>query len=181
MKRKKIYNFFALPDFLDEQEFLMKQHSIGWKFETFNGFSKYIFVECSPENYIYQLDYNEDKKDEDSYIQLFEDYGWEYLLKENNFYYFRKPFSDNIQDNTIFSNTESKLLMCRKVLTKQKRLFVVLLPILVIVTYFLIRDLNNMSLVWAITSILCIIIYLFSLLFHVRNFIKISTLINKYK
>ena len=93
METKIIKKFFGLADFLDEQKFLEEQHSNGWKFKKFQWLRKYTFEKVEPEDYVYRLDYNEENKDETDYLQMFDDCGWEYIMKYQTWYYFRKKKS----------------------------------------------------------------------------------------
>ncbi|MFV0395599.1 MAG: DUF2812 domain-containing protein [Coprobacillaceae bacterium] len=178
MEIKHKYRFFALPDFIEEQEFLMEQHSQGWKFVNYNGFNKYTFEKCNPENYTYQLDYKEDDTDDESYIQLFNDYGWEYLMKYNRFYYFRKENTNSDIDISIFSNKESKLQMIKAILNKQNKLFISILPILIFFSYLLIKtSIDDGNIAFIIFTCIIIGIYIFSLFLHLRNLFKLQRLI----
>ena len=112
------------------------QHSLGWKLRTIkHGF--YTFEKCSTEKYIYQLDYNPTGKDEDEYIQLFIDYGWEFIQKHKSRYYFRKLESDIESDNRIFSDRESKAEMCRKIVNRRLFLLIPLSFIVIILNVLL--------------------------------------------
>jgi len=116
METKFEKHFFSLADFEEEQEFLMKHHREGWKLISFNR--KYEFEKCSPEEYCYQLDFNPEQKGEEDYIQMFVDCGWEFICKFREWYYFRKQKAVG-EECSIFSDKESKIDMCKKVLNKQ--------------------------------------------------------------
>lgn len=81
METKVLKRFFGLSDFLEEQRFLEEEHRQGWKFLKFEGLMKYTFIKCESDEYIYRLDYNENSRDEESYLQIFSDCGWEYIMK----------------------------------------------------------------------------------------------------
>lgn len=178
MKDKVIHHYFMLPDFIEEQEFLMKQHASGWKFKSFAGLTKYKFEACHPEEYVYQLDYHDKDEDEESYLQLFCDYEWEYIMKVNHFYYFRKPKRPDTMDTTIFSDVDSQLGMCHQILKKQKTLFWVLLPFLVLFSLQLLhifQDFNGAGPLLFSCSIFLLLNFLF-----IRNYIKLKKLISKF-
>lgn len=170
MEQKRMHKFFALPDFIEEEQFLMEQHKKGWKFIKFNSLSKYTFEKTEPEEYIYQLDYKEEGDDEDSYIQLFVDCGWEYLMNTNQFYYFRKK-KDGAEDISIFSDVETRLEMCKRVLKRQSTLFLTLLPLLY-VTIFARSEIQVFS--FFLTAVLILAGVL-----HLRNFLKLNRMVRQ--
>ncbi|MBJ8325826.1 DUF2812 domain-containing protein [Streptococcus pacificus] len=114
MTIKKMHRFFSMVDFLEEESFLEQQHQNGWRFVDIKGLNTYVFEETAPEDYVYQLDILEQTSDEEDYIAMCQDYGWEYVFKYNNWYYFRKPKKDNDGDLTLFSDTTSKLNRAKK-------------------------------------------------------------------
>ena len=52
---------------------------------------------------------------EEEYIRMFEDYGWEYVTRFRRWYYFRKIRTAG-EDMSLFSDNASKIDMCRKVI-----------------------------------------------------------------
>lgn len=118
--RKHVYKCFLLPDYEKEEQYLAEMHRSGWRLVSAKPFH-YIFEQSQPEEIVYRLDYpehNENRSLSDGeYIQLFSDYGWEYLAKLNGFYYFRKPASTATDaDNEIFCDTSSRLDMIRRII-----------------------------------------------------------------
>jgi hypothetical protein len=68
----------------------------------------FTFETGEPESYTYRLDFQSDlKNDKDSYQQIFEDAGWEYL-GESSWQYFRKPYQQG-ESNEIFTDNQSKI------------------------------------------------------------------------
>lgn len=178
MVLKKMHRFFSLADFKDEEQFLMEQHRCGWKFLGTGGFT-YRFEACQPEEYIYQLDYNEEEKDESGYLAIYEDYGWEYIMKLNSFYYFRKKKSESDGENEIFSDNISKAECCKKILNRQIVLlttfFTVLMCCFIIPLTNRGANWNSMSFRVIMSIFLCIYVILF--LLHIRNFRKLNGMI----
>ncbi|MEG0592884.1 MAG: DUF2812 domain-containing protein [Coprobacillus sp.] len=182
METKVARKYFGLADFLEEQAYLEQQHADGWKFVRFQGLTKYTFEKCNPEQYIYQLDYKEDDKDNDEYIQMFVDCGWEYIMKYQTWYYFRKPKSDiSSQDNGIFTDKESKIEMMKKVMTK------LLIPTAICLCFpgmlFLTRaiDFNDKDIVYICIISFYAIVMTFLLSISVYNVIKLNKLIQVTK
>lgn len=179
MELKKMHRFFSLADFKDEEQFLMEQHRNGWKFLGTGGFT-YRFEACEPEEYIYQLDYNDEENDESSYLAIYEDYGWEYLMKLNSFYYFRKKKSESAEENQIFSDNTSKAERCKKILKRQAILLTTFFTVLL--CCFIIPLTSSSGAKWssvAFRTIMTIFICIYVLIFllHMRNFRKLNEMI----
>ena len=105
---------FYIAEFQEEAAWLSFMHAEGWKLVRTTGF-KYHFESCPQEEWIYQLDFRDGDLDEASYIQMYADYGWEFVTRFRHWYYFRKIRSAG-DDMSIFSDNESKIEMCRKVI-----------------------------------------------------------------
>ena len=105
---------FYIAEFSEEAAWLSFMHREGWKMVSTTGF-KYRFESCPQEDWIYQLDFRDESMDEDEYIRMFADYDWEFVTRFRHWYYFRKirTADDNM---SIFSDNESKIEMCRKVI-----------------------------------------------------------------
>lgn len=89
---KKTIKFFSIAGYEKEQEYLREMHKSGWKLVSVTGFCVYRFEKCTPEDVIYQLDYNRERlADKDEYVKMFTDCGWEYIQDYVDFSYFRKP------------------------------------------------------------------------------------------
>lgn len=118
-KRKVIFRYFTIVDFEEEEIFLRKQHQQGYRLAKFVLPGFYYFEPCKPEDMIYQLDFSDISiSEKPDYLQIFRDYGWEYLFDFSGWSYFRKPANSTSGmegNNTIFSDMESKLLLLEKV------------------------------------------------------------------
>ena len=136
MEIKSIIKQFSVADFEEEQGFLSLQHSLGWKLMSIKH-GLYTFEKSPAEKFVYQLDYNPTNQDEDEYIQLFIDYGWEFIQKNKSRFYFRKLESDLESDNNIFSDRESKAEMCRKIVNRRLFLLIPLTFIVIILNVLL--------------------------------------------
>ncbi len=117
MKTTKQFKWFTIFEYEKEQEYLRRQHQNGWRFTKVTGFGMYHFEECTPEDVVYQLDYNEDAvKNRDNYLQMFADCGWEYLQDYAGYSYFRKPVAADGTVEEIFCDEESRLQMMQRVI-----------------------------------------------------------------
>ena len=123
---KKEFKYFSIFNHESEEEYLRSQHQHGWEFVKVTGIGMYHFQECEPEDVIYQLDYNQDTNNKEEYIKMFIDCGWEYIQEYAQFSYFRKPVSEMVEDERIFSDETSRLEMLERVYKGR------LLPVLVI-------------------------------------------------
>ena len=124
----KQFKFFLISEFDREEVYLREMHKKGYELVHASLPGIYTFKECEPKDVVYRLDFNPlSLKDKLSYIQMFEDYGWNYLQDMNEFSYFRKEANlTNEKENEIFGDNESKLEMIKRI-TKRK-----LIPILVL-------------------------------------------------
>ena len=104
METNRIFRFFSLAEYGEEQKFLEEMHQKGWKLKSYTVFRGYVFEKCIPENWIYQLDYRDEVEDLNAYIQLFQDCGWEYVMMFNSFYYFRRKENGEENNSEIFSS-----------------------------------------------------------------------------
>lgn len=113
---KTEFHYFTIMDYEKEQDYLRSMHKAGWEFAgvTVPGF--YHFVQCEPEDVIYQLDYNlEGSAHKEEYVQMFEDCGWEYLMDFVGYSYFRKPAAQAKEDEGIFCDDSSRLDMMTRI------------------------------------------------------------------
>lgn len=173
--KKKVIKFFLLPDYEKEEKYLSQMHKKGWKIKKILPYY-YIFEKCKPEDVVYKLDFIEEK-DFVSYIQLFKDYGWEYIQDLNQFSYFRKNTSVTEEDNEIFSDNKSKINMMKKIISRR------LIPLFVLYLLIVIPNLLELhtvsdSIVLKILWITLFIIYTSMLTHCVIGFIKLN---KKYK
>ena len=116
METKKVTKFYSVFAHEKEEKFLRDMHNSGWKFTKVTGLGIYHFEKCEPQDMIYQLDYNKDGlKNEDEYIKMFADCGWEYIQTYCGYTYFRKPANEMNSNEEIFCDNESKLQMMKRV------------------------------------------------------------------
>lgn len=111
-RTKTKIKFFTIADYGEEERWLEEEHRNGWRLVKLIPPVFFIFEETKPEECVYQLDYK-NKKITDDYLQMFEDYGWEYAGACLGWYYFRKPANEvgSDEDKKIFSDNESKIEM----------------------------------------------------------------------
>ena len=101
---------FTIADFREEGEWLTEMHRSGWKLISMTPPCFFTFERCEPEEVVYQLDFR-NRRDGDSaeYRQMFRDCGWEYVYSCMSFHYFRKPISQMVGKEEIFSDNASRI------------------------------------------------------------------------
>jgi hypothetical protein len=113
-----------------EEGWLSEMSADGYHLQTSHSFGYYTFVSGEPANYTYRLDYlNVSREESESYYQLFEDAGWEFIGAMAGWQYFRIPTPADEQPE-IYTDPESKI-------KKYERLIYTLLLFLPIFVIFL--------------------------------------------
>ena len=110
--RKTLVHFFTIADYEEEELWLRKQHRNGLKLVKMTPPCFFTFEECEPEDVIYRLDYKNSEQTEE-YMQMLNDFGWEYCGKCFGWLYFRKPASaaETDEDGELFSDNASRVGM----------------------------------------------------------------------
>lgn len=109
---KKVFRLFTIADWKKEEEWLRKMSLQGWKLLKVNGFDVYTFEKAEAEDVIYRLDLPEKDNDPD-FLQMCQDFGWEYVGRYAGWTYFRRPAASASakEDTELFSDEASKLGM----------------------------------------------------------------------
>lgn len=136
-EKKRELRIFTIADWEKEEQYLRKRHQEGWKFMEVILPGFYHFVKCTPEDVVYQLDYNEEGlKHKDEYVQTFRDCGWEYIQNFGGYSYFRKPVSEMQGEEEIFCDDESRLSMMRRVFAGRYLPMLIILVLLILPNLF---------------------------------------------
>lgn len=160
MQTKKVYKYFSIFEYEKEQNYLTQMHKSGWKFVKVTGFCMYHFEKCTPEDVIYQLDYNQDGiANKDEYVKMFTDCGWEYLQDYVGYSYFRKSATQNESADEIFCDDASKLQMLDRIF--KGRVIPLLLIFAVVLVPNFILNLYHKRFPVAVLFGLAIILYIF--------------------
>jgi hypothetical protein len=105
--------FFSWQD--EEQEaWLAEMSRQGLHLKEPGAFGRYLFIQGSPKEFAYCMDFKKDKVPED-YIQLIRDAGWEYLGKHSGWSYWRKEIQGGKRPD-LFSDAESKIRKYQRLL-----------------------------------------------------------------
>lgn len=170
METKKQFKWFTIFEYEKEQDYLRDMHKSGWKFVEVKGLGMYHFEKCTPQDVVYQLDYNNEGRDnKEEYLKMFDDCGWEYIQDYADYSYFRKPVSDSGEAEEIFCDEESRFQMMKRVM-KGRMLpllilfFAVLLPQLLINlfsthNYFIAAFVGGVLAVYLVIFGMCLVKY----------------------
>ncbi|MBQ7058461.1 MAG: DUF2812 domain-containing protein [Firmicutes bacterium] len=136
--RKTLFRFFTIADYMEEEDWLRREHQSGWKLISMTIPGIYTFESCTPEDVIYRLDFKNNEQTE-GYMQMAADFGWEYFDQCMGWLYFRKPATaaGAEGDEELFSDNASKAEMAEKIMKKR------FLPILIIFFCCLIPNMFN--------------------------------------
>ena len=102
----------------DEQEeaWLRSMSQKGWHLSSVGLPCIYRFRAGEPQDYVYRLDYQALKKrDQQDYLQLFSDAGWEHLCQMSGWHYFRTEAIEG-EAAEIFTDVESKVAKYKRLL-----------------------------------------------------------------
>ncbi len=102
----KFHWFWAWDD-EKEESWLREMSRNGWHFNSVTFPGNYLFEQGEPQDYVYRLDYFTNRKEMDSYLQIFQDAGWDYLGKMNGWQYFRQ-IAVTGEDQEIYTDNQSK-------------------------------------------------------------------------
>lgn len=105
--KNKVKWFFPWQD-QEEEEWLEQQSKSGLHLIKVNLFGKYSFEVGEPKDYIYRLDFHSDLKNDEPYLQIFEDAGWQNIPSELSWQYFRKASTEDMSTE-IFTDNQSKI------------------------------------------------------------------------
>jgi hypothetical protein len=99
----------------DEQEeaWLHEMSLQGLHLVQAHAFGLYYFAQGEPRSYVYRLDYRDTHSDQESYLQLFADAGWEHVGQMVSWEYFRKETAPNTMPE-IYTDADSKIQKYRR-------------------------------------------------------------------
>ena len=115
----------------DEQEeaWLRSMSQKGWHLSSMGLPCIYRFRAGEPRDYVYRLDYQIHKKgDQQDYLQLFHDAGWEHLGQMTAWHYFRKEVEEG-EALEIYTDVESKVAKYQRVLAYLAFFVVILIAV----------------------------------------------------
>ncbi len=170
MADRVVFRLWTITDYEKEEQFLKDQHRKGWKFTRYLIPGFYLFDRCEPGEVVYRVDFdNAAEREKSEYLQMYRDYGWEYVSEANRFRFFRKPAdSTEKKENEIFSDDESKLEMIDRIFRRR------MIPFLCVFLFCLLPQLFIQYMMWleygriaqkVLTVIFCVLFVLYMWLF----------------
>ncbi|MBQ9768047.1 MAG: DUF2812 domain-containing protein [Lachnospiraceae bacterium] len=137
---------FYIAEFEQEAAWLSFMNREGWKFLSTDGIH-YRFERTEKEDWSYQLDWKGNGVAEEDYLQMYQDFGWEYVGQFHHWFYFRKKRVEGEEtDTSAFSDRESKIELCKRILNGQ---LLRLIPIFLLygsyISLFFINDLSSIG------------------------------------
>lgn len=136
MSGKTMRTFKLFWAWEDEKEelWLRKMSQTGWHLKSVEFPNTYTFERGESLDYVYRLDFNTDRKDYQSYLQLFQDAGWTHIGEYGGWQYFRTGAQGG-EDPEIYTDNASKVVKYQRVLL----VLVIPLPLLM----FMLSRLND--------------------------------------
>nr|WP_298878052.1 DUF2812 domain-containing protein [uncultured Mogibacterium sp.] len=169
--RQTKIRFFTIADYNEEQSWLEEQHKNGLRLVKITAPCFFTFEECGSEEVSYRLEFNQTKVSDD-YLQMYEDYGWEYIGECMNWRYFRKPVVEGTVEgeNEIFSDDESRLNMIDRIVhTRLIPIIAALIPVIFLnirsmleepgVWYDSARGVVNIVLIAILAADICLVLH----------------------
>lgn len=124
--------FFLAHEFDKEAKYLSDMAAKGWMICGGRA-PVYKFKKIEPQDLIFQLDYQDNSKNDENYKQIFFDSGWQLAhtmaISNGMWYYFCKKATGTSAD-VIYTDNESKLGMINRVIKIYG--FVMIFPLVVI-------------------------------------------------
>jgi len=124
---KTFIRAFTISDYEEEELWLRSMHNNGFRFVHFTIPFFYTFETCEPEDVIYRFEYKNEPITAD-YLQMYSDFGWEYIESAAGWNYFRRKASetDSPESEQIFSSAQDKIAMIDKIYkTRMLPLFII--------------------------------------------------------
>lgn len=92
----------------EEETWLEEMSKQGLHLLKTENFGRYVFEQGIPTDYVYRLDYREANDDEQHYLQIFVDSGWQHVTAANGWQYFRQQAREG-KIPEIFTDADTKI------------------------------------------------------------------------
>jgi hypothetical protein len=160
MEKKMMRKFKWYWPWQDEEQetWLTEMSHEGWHLSSVGLPSFYYFESGGPKDFVYRLDYrSHSKRDQEDYLQLFEDAGWEHVGEISGWQYFRKPAGAE-GGLEVYTDPESKIEKYRRLLGF---LLIILLPLFISLTSLVRRSDSTWMLILLLVTSLLAVLYVF--------------------
>ena len=180
--RKTFIHFFTIADYEEEEKWLREKHNNGWKMVGFTLPCFYTFESCEPEDVIYRLDYRTDEQ-KDDYMQMLNDFGWEYFDEYLGWMYFRKNASEvaTEDEGELFSDNESRTNFVSHIICTRYAPMVLLFLSCVLPNFTRIFSENGAGIGHIILSAVFGVLFILNAILIVYCGIKLKKIKDKYK
>lgn len=92
----------------EEEAWLEEMSKHGLHLKKIENLGGYVFEQGTPIDYVYRLDYREANDDEQHYLQIFADSGWQHITVTNDRQYFRQQDGQGKMPE-IFTDADTKI------------------------------------------------------------------------
>lgn len=184
MADKTEIRFFVLSEYEEEERYLNEKAKEGYLLEKVLLPGRYYFKKTEPVDMIYRIDFNPQKKEDwDSYIQMYKDYGWNYIQDLNEYSYFCKTAEESEEENEIFNDNQSRIDMMERIMKRKMFPLVAALAIFLLVNVLLLslmKKSSSLEVVSVIYSVVCVLIIMLFTYLISRCIAGFSRLRRKY-
>lgn len=135
----------------EEEVWLEEMSKQGLHLLQAENLGKYLFEQGAPQVYVYRLDYREASEDEQHYLQIFEDLGWQRVTTLSGWQYFRQPAKEGKKPE-IFTDADTKIQKYARV--KNMLVFYMAICALFMIVYFSSPENEPGSRHWWISTII---------------------------
>jgi hypothetical protein len=121
----------------EEEAWLEELSRQGLRLVKVEVFGQYIFEKEQPQDYAYRLDYQDSLTDEQHYLKIFNDSGWQRVATHGGWHYFRQAVKEG-KTPEIFTDADTKIKKYERIQT----LLIAMLPLytLVVVLHISLPD-----------------------------------------
>ncbi|GGH78295.1 hypothetical protein JOD43_000942 [Pullulanibacillus pueri] len=170
-QKKRCFKIFWAWQDEKEEHWLSQMAKSGWYYEQWHFPFIYSFSKGRPHGYIYKSDYRPklSREDREEYLAIFKDAGWDYVMDQLGWYYFRAD-GEARHTTELFSDTDSKVQKYKQLLKTLTTIFIA-----VVIIYMAIVAFNPNSYMLALKIIypLLLVLLLFA---NLKIMVKIKSI-----
>lgn len=137
---KKVWNFFTIAQWEEEEQWLNDMARNGWHLVRINCLLRYVFEKGTPGEYIYKLDLPDNLEhgmDEQAYCSFLAECGIDVVCKQKQWLYLRKKATDGpfAEKDDLFAKlqmTNKAYSYAIRTLSMLLRIFAVMIAIFIV-------------------------------------------------
>lgn len=160
--------WFYAAEFEAQEAWLSFMHQEGWALTKILG-RKYHFTACEKEETVYRMEFREEETVAEDYLQLYRDFGWEYVTKKGPWVYFCKAKhlvdggESRPEELELFSDSATRMAMIERMIrAKVRRLIpwglLLLLYEFVVFNTTLLKGFGPLSTVFTVIALLGLVV-----------------------